>query len=148
MAWGLVELPDRPNHYSVYATEAYYTGPDSRLRRFEYRKDGFVSVRGGSKGGDLLTRPIVLGELAERLVFNFQTSEGGAIRVELETADGKPIPGYELKDCSPLTGDSITENVSWAGGTDVSSLKGKTVRLHLRLEKADLYSIQFQPWLR
>lgn len=49
MAWGLVELPGRPNHYSVYATEAYYTGPDSRLRRFEYRKDGFVSVRGGAR---------------------------------------------------------------------------------------------------
>ena len=40
MTWGLVEIPGRPMHYSVYATEAYYTGPDTRVRRFEYRKAG------------------------------------------------------------------------------------------------------------
>jgi hypothetical protein len=147
MAWGLAELPDRPNQYSVYATEAYYTGPDSRLRRFEYRKDGFLSVRGGPKGGELLTRPIVLGELAERLVLNFQTADGGSVRVGLEMIDGKEISGYELRDCSPLTGDAISRNVSWEDGADVSSFKGETVRLRFHLKKADLYSIQFQPWL-
>lgn len=147
MAWGLVELPDRPHHYSVYATEAYYTGPDSRLRRFEYRKDGFVSVRGGPQSGELLTRPIVLGKLAERLVLNFRTADGGSARVGLETADGKKIAGYALEDCSPLTGDAIHKSVSWEEGADVSSLKGKTVRLRFQLKRADLFSLQFQPWL-
>ncbi len=147
MTWGLVELPDRPNHYSVYATEAYYTGPDSRVRRFEYRKDGFVSVRGGAKGGDLLTRALVLGNLAERLVLNYQTHDGGSLRVGLESMDGEPIPGYGVKDCSPLQGDSIRANVNWSGGPDISTLKGKTVRLRFQLEKADVYSLQFQPWL-
>ncbi len=148
MAWGLVETRERPNHYSVYATEAYYTGPDSRLRRFEYRKDGFVSVRSGVNGGELLTKPIVLGKLAERLVLNFKTVDGGSVRVGLETTEGKPIPGYEVTSCSPLTGDSIRKNIRWKNGEDVSSLKGKAVRLRFRLENADLYSIQFQPWVR
>ena len=148
MTWGLIELPDRPNHYSVYATEAYYTGPDSRVRRFEYRQDGFVSVRGGAKGGELLTRPIVPGELAERLVLNFQTADGGFVRVGLDGMDGKPIPGYGLTDCSPLEGDSIRKNVKWKDGADISTLRSKTVRLRFQLKKADLYSIQFQPWLR
>ena len=148
MAWGLVELPKRPNHLSVYATEAYYTGPDSRVRRFEYRKDGFVSVRAGGKGGGLLTRPFVLGKLAERLVLNYRTQKGGTVRVSLETVEAKPIPGYELKDCTPLDGDSTGKNVKWKNGSDISTLKGKTVRLRFQMKKADLYSIQFQPWLR
>ncbi len=148
MAWGLVELRNKPNHYSVYATEAYYTGPDSRLRRFEYRKDGFVSVQAGSKGGELLTKPIALGKLAERLVLNFKTAGDGSVRVGLESTDGKPIAGHESKDCPPLSGDSIRQNVAWEDGADLSSLKGKTVRLRFQLKKADVYSIQFQPWLR
>ena len=77
MAWGMVEIPDRPNHISVYASEAYYTGPDSRLRRFEYRKDGFVSVRGGIQGGVLITKPVKLGRLANRLTLNYRVDPGG-----------------------------------------------------------------------
>jgi len=148
MAWGLVELPDRPDHYSVYATEAYYTGPDSRLRRFEYRKDGFVSIRAGAQGGELLTKPIVLGELAERLVLNFKTAGSGSVRVGLESAEGDPIAGYEVKACTPLKGDRIAQNVTWDDGADLSALQGKTVRLRIQLQNADVYSIQFQPWLR
>ena len=67
MTWGMVEIPDRSNHLSVYATEAYYTGPDTRVRRFEYRKDGFVSLRAGAKGGLLVTKPLALGRLAAHL---------------------------------------------------------------------------------
>ena len=83
MTWGLMELPDRPNHYSVYATEAYYTGPHSRVRRFEYRKDGFVSVRGGPKGGQLLTKPIRIGQQVESLVLNVKTQKRGSVRVAM-----------------------------------------------------------------
>ena len=148
MAWGVVELPDRPDHLSVYASEAYYTGPDSRLRRFEYRKDGFVSIRGDAKGGELLTKPIVLGKLAERLVVNFTTGKGGAVRVAMETPDGKPISGYDLDDCTPLRGDRIAETIRWKNGADISPIKGKTVRLRFALKNANLFSIQFHPWLR
>ena len=147
MGWGLVELPDRPDHYSVYATEAYYTGPDSRLRRFEYRKDGFVSIRAGDDGGELITKPFVLNEMAERLKVNFKTNDGGTVRVGLETADGKPIAGYEINNCVPLSGDHIQRNVAWKNGSDLNSLEGKTVRLRFQLKKADLYSLQLQPWL-
>ncbi len=43
MTWGILKLPGDDRELSVYATEAYYTGPDSRVRRFSYRVDGFVS---------------------------------------------------------------------------------------------------------
>ena len=148
MAWGLVELPDSPQHYSVYATEAYYAGPDSRLRRFEYRKDGFVSIRGGAQGGELLSKPFVLEDLAERLVLNCKTAEGGSLRVALQTRDGKPLAGCELENCTPITGDSLSQQVSWKDGADISSHQGQVVQLRIELKNADLYALQFQPWLR
>jgi hypothetical protein len=148
MAWGIVELPDRPNHLSVYASEAYYTGPDSRLRRFEYRKDGFVSIRGGSKGGELVTKSLMIGKLAERLVVNLKTAKGGSVRIGLESPDGKPLDGYGVEDCKPLTGDTIRGHPAWKDGSDISTLKGKAVRLRFQIRNADVYSIQFQPWLR
>lgn len=148
MAWGLLELPDRPDHYSVYGTEAYYTGPDSRVRRFEYRKDGFVSVRGGAKGGELVTRPIIVNDQAERLVVNFKTHQGGSIKVGLETADGQPLEGFEIEDGYALRGDSLQQNVGWEPTPDISGLKGKTIRIRFQLKNADLYAIQLQPWLK
>ena len=51
MAHGLVSLPGNDREWSVYATEARGEGPDTRLRRFTYRVDGFVSVRAGDEGG-------------------------------------------------------------------------------------------------
>ena len=148
MTWGLLDLPNRPKHYSVYATEAYYTGPDSRVRRFEYRKDGFVSVRGGKQGGQLLTKPIRLGKLAERLTLNSTIDPGGSIRVSLERTDGTPVNGFSAEECKPLPADSLNHTVTWKAGADLSSLKGQQVRLRFHIKQADVYAYQFQPWLR
>ncbi|MEC9331641.1 MAG: hypothetical protein VX409_04325 [Verrucomicrobiota bacterium] len=150
MAWGLVEIPGRPNHLSVYATEAYYTGPDSRLRRFEYRKDGFVSIRAGDESGEMVTKPFALGRLAERLTVNFQTKKEGFIRIAIEQPNGQPIAGYEISSCNILLGDSLRGQVTWFVGNDISHLQKKypIVRLRFKLRKADLYSFQFQPFTK
>ena len=159
MAWGLVELPGRANNLSVYATEAYYAGPDSRLRRFEYRKDGFVSVNGGTRGGVLIAKPIQLGRLADRLTLNYRTAEGGLVRVGLYRPDGNAIPGFSLAECRALAGDQLSEAVMWKrvqdnvvgkNNADISQLRKTHPVLQLRIElkNADLFSIQFQPWLR
>ena len=50
MAWGLLQLPGNDRELSVYATEAYYAGPGSRVRRFTFRTDGFVSVHAAGGG--------------------------------------------------------------------------------------------------
>ena len=158
-AWGLVQLPGRANHLSVYATEAYYAGPDSRLRRFEYRKDGFVSLNGGTRGGVLITKPIQLGRLADRLTLNYRTAEEGLVRVGLYQPDGNAIPGFSLAECRALAGDQLSEAVMWKSvqgnfvgktNADISQLRKSHTVLQLRIElkNADLFSIQFQPWLR
>ena len=52
IGWGILTLPSsvagEPDQLSIYVTEGYYTGPASRLRRYTYRLDGFVSVAGAS----------------------------------------------------------------------------------------------------
>jgi hypothetical protein len=140
MANALLSLPGNDREYAVYGTEAYYSGPDSRLRRFMYRVDGFVSVHGGAKGGELLT-PVIKFE-GDELVVNFVTADGGSIAVEILDADGKPIQGFTLDACQPLSGDEIEQRVVWKGGGP-GMLAGQPVRLRFALKNADLYSIRF-----
>jgi len=141
MTWGLVQLPSNDKEYSVYATEAYYTGPDSRVRRFSYRVDGFVSLRGEGEGGSLVTKPLVFD--GDELQLNFSTKDAGTVRVELQDADGKPLEGYSLADCQPLQGDAIRQAVAWSGGS-LGSLAGKPVRLRFDVKAADIYSFKFE----
>jgi hypothetical protein len=141
MAWGIVDLPGRPNHLSVYATEGYYQGADSRLRRFEYHKDGFVSLRGGSDGGELVTKPFVF--TGKRLSLNLAASAAGLVRVEIQDVDGEPMPGFALSQCTPLKGDDIDRTVEWESGPDVSQLAGKPIRLRILINNTDVYSFTF-----
>jgi hypothetical protein len=142
LAWGLVSLPEAPGELSVYASEAYYTGPDSRLRRFVYRLDGFVSLRSSSEGGDLLTKPICFA--GDRLVLNFTTSEAGSVQAEIQDCDGRAIDGFALADSIALAGDAIEQPVAWKSGGDVSALAGRPIRLRLVLRNADVFSFRFQ----
>lgn len=141
MAWGLLDLPDRPQHFSVYASEAYYTGPDSRLRRFEYRKDGFVSIRADQAGGHVTTKTLTFD--GTQLSLNYATSGNGQIRVALLDDQGESLEGFSVDDCEPLVGDHIDGRVQWKGCSIAKRLIGQPVRVHIELRDADLYSIQF-----
>ena len=141
MTRGLLELPGHAGEYSVYATEAYYTGPDSRVRRFSYRVDGFVSLHAGADGGELVTRPLTFDGAALRL--NYEAASGGSVRVELQDAAGNPIQGFSSDDCAALTGDSTSAAVSWGAEADLSDLAGRAVRIRFIATNVDLYSFQF-----
>ncbi len=143
MAWGLVQLPGDERHYSVYATEAYYRGPSSRLRRFEYRVDGFVAAEAGRRGGTLVTRLFTHG--GEVLRVNFKTRRDGYVRVGLVDANGRPVAGFALSECEPLRGDEIDGVVRWRRGADVSSTAGKPLRLVFDLRNAQVFSFRFAP---
>lgn len=138
MTWGLLPLPGNDRELSVYATEAYYTGPGSRVRRFTFRTDGFVSVRAGGKG-TLLTKPLTF--TGSKLTLNIASQ--GSTRVELQNANGKPLRGFKLADCAHITGDSVEHAVRWKSGTDLGRLAGQPVRLHFELNNADLFALRF-----
>jgi hypothetical protein len=138
MTWGLLQLPGNDRELSVYATEAYYTGPGSRVRRFTFRTDGFVSVRADAEG-TVVTKSLLFA--GSRLSLNIASQ--GRTRVEVQDPGGRPLPGLTLDDCSPITGDQIEQEVSWKAG-DLAALAGKPVRLRFVLEDADLFSMRFE----
>lgn len=138
MTWGLLQHPGNNRELSVYATEAYYTGPGSRVRRFTFRADGFVSVHAGNEG-TLITKPLMFA--GSKLTLNIASK--GRTRVELQDAAGQPLPGFALADCAPITGDFIEHTVRWKSRTNVGKLAGKPVRLRFELKDADLYALRF-----
>lgn len=145
IAWHAVEtkssLPGAPNELSLYASEGSWTGNKNAIRRYTLRLDGFASVNARWKEGELVTKPLKF--QGDQLGINFATSAAGSIRVEIQTADGEPIPGYTLDDCAEVFGDAIDRTVTWKGGSGVGKLAGKAVRLRFKLKDADLYSLQF-----
>ena len=145
IAWHAVEtkseLPGAPNELSLYATEGYWHGKGSSLRRHTLRLDGFVSANAGWKGGELLTKPIRF--KGAKLELNFSTSAAGGVRVEIQDAAGEAVPGFALADCPHQFGDSVGRVVHWKKGSDVSSLAGRTVRLRFVMKDSDLYAYRF-----
>jgi hypothetical protein len=146
MGWHAIEteskLPGAPNELSLYATESYWHGKGSALRRYTLRLDGFVSVNANAKGGEVITKPITF--TGNKLEINFSTSAAGSIRVELQDHAGKPIPSYTLNECPAHFGDTIDRTVTWKSGPDIGALAGKPIRIRFQLKDADLYSYKFR----
>lgn len=146
IAWHPVEtksaLEGAPNELSFYATESYWTGRSSELRRYTLRLDGFVSIHAPMSGGELTTRAFTF--TGRSLTMNFATSAAGGVQVEIQDEDGQAIPGFALTDGAQIFGDAVDRTVTWKNGSDVSPLAGKTIRLRFVLNDADLYSIKFE----
>jgi len=139
IAYGIV--PMSAEEISLYALE-HYQHPTNRIRRLSLRTDGFVSVHADAAGGEMVTRPLTFA--GRELVINYSTSGAGSLRAEIQGEDGRAIRGFALADCPEIYGDQIDQVVAWKGGSDVSALQGKPVRLRFRLKDADLYSVRFR----
>ncbi|MBT7861289.1 MAG: hypothetical protein HN712_13290 [Gemmatimonadetes bacterium] len=145
-AWGLVEtapsVPGGPPEISFYVSDAGgWKGPANSLCRHTLRLDGFVSATAPLAGGELVTRPIIFDGSA--LWLNFETSVAGSIQVELQHADGSPIPGFALSDCPSMFGNSVHRKVEWTGEARLSSLAGKPARMRILIADADLFAFRF-----
>lgn len=136
-AWGIIETG--PEELSIYWTE-HYRHPGMRLRRGTIRKDGFVSLQSAGEVGEALTRPLKLE--GNKLEVNYATDATGWIRFELCRSDGTHIPGFTLYDSETLFGNELQHRVIWRGGS-LAELAGQEVRLRIRMENADLYSLRF-----
>jgi hypothetical protein len=146
MAWYMVETKSAdagaPNELSFYGIESMWTGNSNELRRHTLRLDGFVSAQAPMSGGELITKPLRF--RGQSLALNFSTSAAGSVRVEIQDANGQPLPGFALDDCPPIFGDTIERSVTWVKGRDVSALAGQAVRLRFVLNDADLFAFQFK----
>ncbi len=130
-----------PNELSMTFSEQFWR-TENRLRRYTIRLDGFVSMNASYEGGEFITKPIIFS--GKTLTVNYSTSAAGSLRIEIQEADGTPIPGFSLAEAIEYYGDSTEQEISWADGSDVSSLSGKAVRIRFVLKDGDLYSYRFR----
>lgn len=146
IAWHVGETQstqdDSPAELSLYATESYFTGRNSRLRRYSLRIDGFASIHAKLQEGELKTKPLTFS--GKVLSLNVATSAAGSVRVEICDLNEAPIPGFSLEECDLIYGDSIDRRVTWKNNPNVESLVGKPVVLRFVMSEADLYSLIFE----
>ena len=138
-ALGIVLASDRELY--LYRM-SHYAQPTSHVTRYALRVDGFVSVSAPLAGGELRTRTLTFS--GRELEINFATSAAGGIAVEIQDERGIPLPGFTLRECPETIGDRIQQVVRWEGGSDLTALAGRPVRLRVVLRDADLYSFRFR----
>ena len=107
-----------PAEMSLYANQNYGQ-PTSHLRRYSLRLDGFAAAVAPYAGGELVTKPLTF--TGKELALNFATSAAGGIRVEIQDAAGKPLPGFALADAVETIGNETDRVVRWKAGSDVSA---------------------------
>ncbi|MDX2029056.1 MAG: hypothetical protein SF339_00180 [Blastocatellia bacterium] len=134
-------VPTGPNEMSFYV-QKNYGQPTHHLQRYVLRTDGLVAVRAPYAGGELVTKPLKFA--GKRLLLNFATSAAGGVRVEVQDAAGRPLPGCALTDAVEQIGNEIERAVAWRAGEDISALAGQTVRLRFVMKDAELFSFRFR----
>jgi len=134
-------VPTGREEVSLYVVQNYRT-EHVHIQRAVLRPDGFVSLHADYRGGEMTTRPLTY--LGSRLVLNCSTSAAGSIRVEMQDASGKPLPGRDLASCQEIYGDSLERVVTWMSGSDLEPWSGRPVRLRFAMSDADLFSFQFR----
>jgi len=133
-------IPTGAAEISFYITR-HHLQKTNYIQRISLRTDGFVSVNAPYAGGAMTTVPFTY--TGDHLVVNYATSAAGEIRVELQDAEGNPLPGFSMEDCDVLIGDRIDGAVSWHGQKSLSRYIGKPVRLKFQMMDADIYAFGF-----
>lgn len=137
-ALNVVETSD--TELSIYRNENYLQ-PDAHLRRYAIRIDGFASINSGYRGGYVLTKPIKFE--GDSLEINYSTSAAGEIQIELLDENNNPLDGFSKDECEDIFGDEIFRIVRWNDNSDLSSLKGKVIKMKFYLKDADVYSFKY-----
>jgi hypothetical protein len=128
------------NEWSLYISE-HYRHSDNRLRRMTVPKQRFASMHADAKGGEFTTQPLKF--TGNKLLLNYSTSAAGSLQIELQDETGKPIPGFTLKEMPELYGDEFGGTAIWKSGNELAALRGKVIRLCVRMKDADLFALRF-----
>lgn len=130
-------------HQVMMFVSRRFMQPEWHIERLLWRVDGFASLSAPHVGGEMLTKPVRF--TGAKLELNYRTGAAATVRVEIQTENGAPIPGYRLEDCPEIIGDEIARFVTWKNRGNVAELAGKPVRLRFVLNDADLFALRFAP---
>ncbi len=135
---GLLETGEQ--QLSLYLNQCF-AQPGAHVQRYSYERDRLACWEAGHRSGELLTQPLLFNGSELRL--NLATAAAGWLKVECQSADGKPLPGYQISDCEPITTNASAAVVRWRGGCDLAPLQGTPVRLRIRMKECRLFALQF-----
>jgi hypothetical protein len=77
-----------------------------------------------------------------QLRLNYAAEVGGNVTVAVLDSSGRALPGFSSADSTPLRGNEVRGVASWGTPpmSDLSSLAGQDVALHVTLSNAQLYA--------
>ncbi|MAE66281.1 MAG: hypothetical protein CMJ18_18580 [Phycisphaeraceae bacterium] len=110
------------------------------------RRDRWAGMRPKHFAGELTTRLVSIAH--DELHVNADASDG-SLRIEILDYENRPIEGFTLDDCDPITGDRLGHAVTWHGGADLKPIigtarrqpkVGRGLKFRFVMEKAALFS--------
>lgn len=129
----------RTSHGDV---EGRHAAGDGVICRFVQRIDGFVAAEAGDSEGLMVTKPVPCS--GGRLLLNIDTGGLGDARVELRDESGRPLEGFGFDACADLRANATGLLVVWTTGAKLAALRGRSVRLAVRMRQSKLYSARFE----
>jgi hypothetical protein len=107
-------------------------------------RDRLVGLRPNSEApGFALTRPLLVAE-GMGLTINTVIPGGGAVRAELRDDHNRPLDGFTLQDCDPVTQSGFAQPLTW-NGRMIGSSPNQEVRIRFELDNAQLFAFEVMP---
>jgi len=101
------------------------------------RRDGFASMDAGKKECTLTTRPV---RFSGNHLFVNSDSRKGRLQVEVLDVNDRVLAPYTKHNCVAVKTDETLQRVTWKGASDLSPLKGQTVKFRFYLRQSRLYA--------
>ena len=115
--------------------------PSVAIHLARLRLDGFASLHAGNTAGEVVTKAL---PVTGTSLFVNANAKAGTLKAELlDAATGTAIPGYTLAKSVAIKTDAVRARLQWKGVTDLSALAGRSVKIRLSVQDADLYSFWF-----
>jgi hypothetical protein len=101
------------------------------------RRDGFYSMDAGTSEGTLTTRRLTFN--GRRLFVNLDAA-GGELQAEILDANGNVLQPYSKANSVPARINTTLHEMRWSGVTDLTALRGRTLKIRFYLRNGSLYS--------
>jgi hypothetical protein len=116
---------------------------ESAIGMATMRLDGFAAWEAGAEAGELVTQTF---RCAGNKLFINAEAQNGFVTVEVLDEKGKPLKGFESKNCKVVSADTLEKEnegwIQWKKEKDLSRLAGKRIQLRFRLKNARIYSFR------
>jgi hypothetical protein len=113
-------------------------GHESAISIARIKRDRYASLSANGEGSFTVRHGVPDGR---RLLVNARAPYG-VVKAQVLDADGAPIDGFGVTDCTGFSGDSVQGELSWSGGSLADLPPDRDISLLFVLEEADLFAYE------